>query len=58
MANRPPGPNRYRDEPIKIMATKGEKAALLKAAVSAGMPLSVWLRSVGLEAAKRQRDRR
>jgi hypothetical protein len=58
MVNRPPRPNRYRDETIKIMATRAEKRELLKAAVAAGAPLSVWLRERGLEAARREKDRR
>jgi hypothetical protein len=40
------------------MATRAEKREMLKAAVAAGAPLSVWLRERGLEAARREKDRR
>jgi hypothetical protein len=47
------GPNRIRPETIRVMATASEKAEMRKAAALAAVPLSVWLRSVGLTAARR-----
>jgi len=48
-----PEPNRVRPETIRVMVTAAEKRALLKAAALTGTPVSVWLRALGLAAARR-----
>jgi hypothetical protein len=50
-------PKRKRPETIKVMVTATEKLSLSKAAIKTGVPLSVWLRAVGLEKAQREAER-
>ena len=47
-------PKRKRPETIKVMVTASEKLSLRKAAAKTAVPLSVWLRAVGLEIARRE----
>ena len=46
-------PRRVRPEMVRVMVTMDEKEMLLEAAALNGTPVSVWLRSLGLAAARR-----
>jgi hypothetical protein len=48
-----PEPNRFRSEPLHVMLTASEKEELREAAALAGVPLSTWLRALGLKEARR-----
>ena len=50
---RRPEPMRLRPEAIRVMATAAEKDEMRRAAAQAGIPLTVWLRALGLREARR-----
>jgi hypothetical protein len=47
-------PIRKRPAEIKVMATEQEKRMMLRAAKRADLPLSTWLRQLGMREAKRE----
>jgi len=44
-----------KDDQIRVLVTGSEKAELTEAANRAGLAVASWLRSVGLQAARRER---
>jgi hypothetical protein len=49
---------RNRPEAIHVMATEQEKDQMREAAENESLPLSAWLRNVGLKAARRSTGKR
>ena len=51
-----PRAKEQRKDQVRVLCTNDEKAELAAAADERGMPVAVWLRTLGLRVARKQRE--